>query len=1156
MRIDRLDLNRYGHFSDFTLDFGRTGDSNIDLHIIYGANEAGKSTMLAALCDTLFGIQRQSNYGFLHTYDLMEIGACLNQNSELSELRRFKNKLTDSHGIRLDESVIDTHGIGRENYLARFSFDDKTLEKGGDSILQNQGEIGAALFSATSGLSDITDRLKMAMQASDQFYDYGKEKDKDLPLLKKKLIELEQTRKTIDIQSGAWRKLKITAHDKQQLYRTTQQALEKQTAELAQLRKQSQALGVAEKINQIGNQLEELGELPSAPTNWLTLVRKLSTFEIEHSALLSATRLRQQQLTDRQATLAPDEKLLAVGTRLDAFSQSQSLRTAKKTQMHDLQNERSVCKQTIQSIRRRLPVAASIDNSQIILPVATLSLLEVLNQEYSNLQTRLTLAETECCTLNQQQLIQSAAIESSTEPVDHSAVENLVKLIQERAPHQALAQIEKQLHAKELLLNDELARLKPWKGTSDTLRQLAIPTPQRIATIGEKLTELEQQIQLNSLKLQESLQHSAKVRHSLKAATTHRHIDDQSAANLREQRNSAWQLHTEAVAAASDFSILLRTFHEFGRLLDADDALTEQRLNNSDHLATLRQLEESEKQLSFAQVQLTTQGSRLAAELKTVHTDVTQCAVSIGLPENTGINDIRHWLQRHEIALKSANELQLLHQEKYNLTATNDQFKERLSAQLPPLFAPSSKQQVAGAGLEELLGLALSALQIAQNSALNWQQQRANSVRLQTDLNLRTAEVHKQKQLMLEWQNRWELMVAETWIKNTEINTVSAMLGDLKELQVADENDQHLQLQIEHLQSDQTQFTIDANELFTCLNLAAVEDPDSQLDNLAAQLSTTRQIVAKHQQVKEDLQQIDQDLEQQNAVLQPVLLQLATMQRQCAAESSHELIATLESIKKHNELKQQLLSLEQELKDALEVDSTAAAMAELDDKDRQSLEVRINSLEIEAQQEQQHVTELHHEFRTAQLSMDQLAGDSEAAALSEQHANIIHEIEHRAIDTLRSRLGREVINAGLRRYRDQSKSTLMRRAKDAFVTVTCGNFTDLRTQPDAKGFDKLVGINRAGRSLSTHSMSTGTRFQLYLSLRVAAYHEYCIHKEPLPFVADDIMETFDDHRSAAAFQLLRDMAKRGQVIYLTHHQHLLGIAKQVIGPSVQIHQLP
>jgi len=41
------------------------------------------------------------------------------------------------------------------------------------------------------------------------------------------------------------------------------------------------------------------------------------------------------------------------------------------------------------------------------------------------------------------------------------------------------------------------------------------------------------------------------------------------------------------------------------------------------------------------------------------------------------------------------------------------------------------------------------------------------------------------------------------------------------------------------------------------------------------------------------------------------------------------------------------------------------------------------------------------------------------------------------------------------------------------------------------------------------------------------------------------METFDDFRAEEAFRVLAGMANVGQVIYLTHHEHLCGIPKNV-----------
>ncbi|WP_313291588.1 ATP-binding protein, partial [Rhizobium rhizoryzae] len=86
------------------------------------------------------------------------------------------------------------------------------------------------------------------------------------------------------------------------------------------------------------------------------------------------------------------------------------------------------------------------------------------------------------------------------------------------------------------------------------------------------------------------------------------------------------------------------------------------------------------------------------------------------------------------------------------------------------------------------------------------------------------------------------------------------------------------------------------------------------------------------------------------------------------------------------------------------------------------------------------------------------------------------------------------------------------------------------------------------------AMSTGTRYQLYLALRLAGYEEFAAVRPSIPFVADDIMETFDEPRSEEVFRLFGQMATMGQVIYLTHHRHLCDIARSVV-PDVQIHEL-
>ena len=87
-------------------------------------------------------------------------------------------------------------------------------------------------------------------------------------------------------------------------------------------------------------------------------------------------------------------------------------------------------------------------------------------------------------------------------------------------------------------------------------------------------------------------------------------------------------------------------------------------------------------------------------------------------------------------------------------------------------------------------------------------------------------------------------------------------------------------------------------------------------------------------------------------------------------------------------------------------------------------------------------------------------------------------------------------------------------------------------------------------------MSTGTADQLYLALRIAAIEDYLDHAEPMPFIADDLFINFDDKRAAAGFRVLSELAKKTQVLFFTHHEHLLEVARKAFGASVPAVTLP
>ena len=55
----------------------RAAMGGTDFHIVYGPNEAGKTTSLTAIEDMLFGIPERSPYNFQHSYEAMRVGGVL-----------------------------------------------------------------------------------------------------------------------------------------------------------------------------------------------------------------------------------------------------------------------------------------------------------------------------------------------------------------------------------------------------------------------------------------------------------------------------------------------------------------------------------------------------------------------------------------------------------------------------------------------------------------------------------------------------------------------------------------------------------------------------------------------------------------------------------------------------------------------------------------------------------------------------------------------------------------------------------------------------------------------------------------------------------------------------------------------------------------------
>ena len=94
-----------------------------------------------------------------------------------------------------------------------------------------------------------------------------------------------------------------------------------------------------------------------------------------------------------------------------------------------------------------------------------------------------------------------------------------------------------------------------------------------------------------------------------------------------------------------------------------------------------------------------------------------------------------------------------------------------------------------------------------------------------------------------------------------------------------------------------------------------------------------------------------------------------------------------------------------------------------------------------------------------------------------------------------------------------------------------------------------------GAAKQAHALSKGTRFQLYLALRAAAYEQMVDNGTILPFFCDDVFETFDEIRTRAACRLIHRIGLIGQSVYLTNHRHVVEIAQEGCDDRVKVHEL-
>jgi uncharacterized protein YhaN len=276
VRFDSLTIEKYGVYSELKLPL----HDNPGLVVIYGPNEAGKSTCLSAISDFLFGIDHNSRYGQIFGYPQMRLEATLRlSNGQQLILRRRKGTgktLTDVDGKIVEDAVLASilGPTTRDRFEALFGLGHQALRDGGDRLLQSDGDIGRLIVEAGGGLRALVATMDTLGVEADKLFSLRKSADRAFYRAKDAFDAADRdskasvkTREAYDLA----RKQVTVAEREYDTRKTEQKGLSERMSREQRAERVAPSLVALDRLNE---KLETYRDLPALRPDFATAVRQ------------------------------------------------------------------------------------------------------------------------------------------------------------------------------------------------------------------------------------------------------------------------------------------------------------------------------------------------------------------------------------------------------------------------------------------------------------------------------------------------------------------------------------------------------------------------------------------------------------------------------------------------------------------------------------------------------------------------------------------------------------------------------------------------------------------------------------------------------------------------------------------------------------------
>jgi uncharacterized protein YhaN len=1150
MRLRRLNLTRYGHFTDFFLDFGDHSANSSDFHIIFGSNEAGKSTAFNGYLDLLFGIEERSRYGFFHDYPALRVGAILEIGDRKAELARIKRRgvtLLDTHDQPADEQMLASalYGLSRETYQTLFSLNDETIERGGEEILASKGDIGRLLFSGAAGIASLSEKMEQLRERARKMY--AERSSSEISDLKEELKKLDTERYHLDVPPNVYERLIATSQKAEEACEGARRERDRIRNEHSNLETLKSAFPIWDDLIKLEKQLTAVKDLPEAPIEWLEEARELQKKGAVAERTLNDAQAEMDTISKELENLADDPKIIQMQDELTAAAKLAMQNEAARDSLPQLRDELSKANACLDEIFRQLGADESIPITNLIVSDDALAHLHALLEKGVRVTQSLKTAQQEAADA-QEVLLDALEWEKRAESESGKA-KRLCGLPERYAGadvQQHLEQAEKLLSERHRKVERELKKLDPWTGNCDDISLRKFPTVAQADIWCDKIHELEKELANYRRRQAELRERKALLVCRVNALSGQvGAITDATAAHFRKVRDTAWAEHQVSLGKESAAA--------FEKALAEDDRIRDERFSAADCLAQLRIAETELMQTESLFNVLADEIHKIENALQALRNEMKPLLIQAGLSEDFSIERLPQWLecvQRVHLLIEDENES---HAE-WEL-AKNDYDYQRKTL-LQTLEEASEKN------LETLCLRELCAVFIAYRAGALKEEERLAAAK--ESATQAKAHVRRRKKVLeaikeehKEWKADWERATKGFWFEQKSIEQIRALLDPLRRLTPALARSKAQEKAVNAREGDCQRFDETVRRLICSLGLKeensiTFSSLQQRLKNAKAVESVRNAAINNQKTAERRLETAKMEVSRIEERVKEMAFCFSTI---AETPSLDRLVFLLDRVKCKYELIDAISETERRLFQHFGIQNRAEVEKKLGAGTPLSVHAMLKQVDADLESAERGLEKRIEERRDASRAIEAIGGDASIAHFNEKRRSILLEIADKTRRALSLHLGLMAADHALAAYRDRHSSELLKQTAEAFKIITMGEFTRLAIRPDSSG-DRLLAVRSDGRSIATEAMSKGTRFQLYLALRLAAYRQFCSSVSgSLPFIGDDIMETFDDARSKATLSLLGEMAKTGQVLYFTHHQHLCTAAKNIWGDEVKIHEI-